>query len=40
MSDRRRDWVWNRCRPGDELQGVRSGLGLCLMQAGVSLGLE
>ena len=33
------NWDWNNCSPGGELQGVRSGLGLFLMQAGVSLGL-
>ena len=34
------DWSWKRYRPGDELQVVRSGLGLFLMQAGVALGLD
>ena len=32
--------TWKRYRPGDELQGVLSGLGLWVMQAVVSLGLE
>ena len=32
--------TWKRYRPGDELQGVLSGLGLWMMQAVVSLGLE
>ena len=32
--------TWTNFRPGDELQGVLSGLGLWMMQAVVSLGLE
>lgn len=32
--------TWKRYRPGDELQGVLSGLGLWMMQAVVSLGLD
>ena len=32
--------TWKTYRPGDELQGVLSGLGLWMMQAVVSLGLD
>ena len=32
--------TWTNFRPGDELQGVLSGLGLWLRQAVVALGLD